>query len=243
MKTTLKIPVFYVLSTALVLIFTLLNSFRLERKIENFDVINVQRINVVEKDGTIRMVISNKELQHFGRMDGKDFEKRERQAGLMFFNDLGDECGGLIYAAKKKEDGSVTSGMSLTMDRYRDDQVLQILNSENIKNNKIFSERGLIVNDFPDLQGLTARNKAYEEAEKITDDKIRKDKLREINRLQGAKSLLFLGKTRGNSQGLFISDKNGQPKLMVYVDETGQPKIQTLNEKGEVKDFLISESK
>lgn len=243
MKTALRIPVFYVLLTALVLIFTLLNSFRLERKIENFDVINVQRINVVEKDGTIRMVLSNKELQHSGRMDNADFKPRERQAGLMFFNDLGDECGGLIYAAKKKEDGSVSSGMSITMDRFRDDQVLQILNSENIKNNRIVSERGLIVNDYPDLQGLTARNKAYEEAEKITDEKVRKEKLREITKVHGAKSLLFIGKTRGNSQGLFISDKNGQPKLMVYVDEQGEPKIQTINEKGETKDFLITQSK
>lgn len=243
MKTTLKIPIHYVLLTAIILLFTVLNSFRLERKIENFDEINVKRINIIEKDGTVRMVISNKELQHSGRMDGKDFEKRERQAGMMFFNDLGDECGGLIYAARKKEDGSITSGMSITMDRYRDDQVLQILNSENIKNGKIISERGLIVNDFPDLDGLNARNKAFAEAEKITDEKTRNEKFREISKLHGSKSLLFIGKTRGNSQGLFISDKNGQPKLMIYVDETGMPKIQTLNEKGETRDFLVTETK
>ena len=30
---------------------------------------------------------------------------------------------------------------------------------------------------------------------------------------------------------------------MVYVDEKGQPKIQTFNEKGEVKDFLVTEAK
>lgn len=243
MKSTLKIPVSFVLFCTAIVVLTLLNSFRLERKIENFDEINVKRINIIEKDGTIRMVISNKELQHSGRMDGQDFEKRERQAGLMFFNDLGDESGGLIYAAKKKEDGTISSGMSITMDRYRDDQVLQILNSETIKNNKIMSERGLIINDFPDLEGMTARNKAFAEAEKITDEKLRNEKLREIQKLHGSKSLLFVGKTRGNSQGLFISDKNGQPKLMIYVDDKGKPKIQTLNDKGETRDFLITETK
>lgn len=240
MKTTLQIPTGYVLLTAVILLFTLLNSFRLEKKIENFDEINVKRMNIIEKDGTIRMVISNKELQHSGRMDGKDFDKRERQAGLLFFNDLGDESGGLIYAARKKDDGSISSGMSITMDRYRDDQVLQILNSENIKNDKIISERGLIINDFPDLKGLNARNEAFAEAEKITDEKSRNDKIREINKLHGSKSLLFVGKTRGNSQGLFISDKNGQPKLMIYVDDKGQPKIQTLNDRGEVRDYVIT---
>ncbi len=242
MKTTVKLPLNLVLFGAAMLLFTLLNSFRLEQKIENFDVINAKRINIVEKDGTVRMVLSNKELQHSGRMDGKDFEKRERQAGLMFFNDLGDECGGLIYAARKKDDGSVMSGMSITMDRFRDDQVLQLLNSENINNNKIMSERGLIVNDFPDLQGLNARNAAFAEAEKIADENKRNEKFREISDLQGSKRLLFVGKTRGNSQGLFISDKSGKPKLMIYVNEKGQPKIQTINEKGETRDFLITET-
>ena len=80
MKSTVKMPLGLVLFSATFTLFTLLNSFRLEKKIENFDEINVKRINIIEKDGTIRMVISNKELQHSGRMDGKDWEKRERQA-------------------------------------------------------------------------------------------------------------------------------------------------------------------
>lgn len=243
MKTTIKMPLGIVVFGILTLLFTLLNSFRLERKIENFDEINVKRINIIEKDGTIRMVISNKELQHSGRMNGKDWAKRERQAGMIFFNDNGDECGGLIYENKKRSDGSIKNGMSITMDQYKDDQVIQILNNESIKGDKMTSERGFSVNGFKSLDGIDARNKAYEEAEKITDEKLRNEKLREISKNQGSNKLLFLGKTTGNSQGLFIADQNGQPKLMVYVDEKGQPKIQTFNEKGEVKDFLISEAK
>lgn len=30
---------------------------------------------------------------------------------------------------------------------------------------------------------------------------------------------------------------------MIYVDEKGQPKIQTMNDKGETRDFLVSETK
>ena len=243
MKTTIKMPFGIAVFGIIAVLFTLLNSFRLERKIENFDEINVKKINIIEKDGTVRMVISNKELQHSGRMNGKDWEKRERQAGMIFFNDLGDECGGLIYETKKNPDGSVKNGMSITMDRYKDDQVLQILNDESIKGDKIMSQRGFFVNDFKSVEGIDARNKAYAEAEKITDEKLRREKLREISKNHGSNNLLFLGKTKGNSQGLFIADKNGQPKLMVYVDENGEPKIQTFNEKGEVKDFLVTETK
>lgn len=243
MKSTVKMPLGVVLLGAAFTLFTLLNSFRLEKKIENFDEINVKRINIIEKDGTIRMVISNKELQHSGRMDGKDWEKRERQAGMIFFNDLGDECGGLVYAAKKTADGKATSGMSITMDRYRDDQVIQILNDESIDEGKIFSQRGFFVNDYPTLNGINQRNEAIKEVEKITDDKARKAKIREIYQTQGIINLLFLGKTKGNSQGLFIADQKGQPKLMIYVDEKGQPKIQTFTETGEIKDFLVTATK
>lgn len=243
MKKTVKLPYGIILLGAAFTLFTLLNSFRLEKKIENFDEINVKRINIIEKDGTIRMVISNKELQHSGRMDGKDWEKRERQAGMIFFNDLGDECGGLIYAAKKSSDGSVNSGMSITMDRYRDDQVLQILNDETVTEDKIISQRGLFVNDYQTQAGINSRNKAIEEAEKLTDEKLRNAKIREIIKTHGSKNLLFLGKTKGNSQGLFIADQNGQPKLMIYVDDKGQPKIQTFDEKGVLKDFLLTENK
>ena len=105
------------------------------------------------------------------------------------------------------------------------------------------SQRGFFVNDFKSVEGIDARNKAYAEAEKITDEKLRREKLREISKNHGSNNLLFLGKTKGNSQGLFIADKNGQPKLMIYVDENGNPKIQTFNEKGEIKDFLVTETK
>lgn len=243
MNTTVKIPLGIVLLSGALLLFTLFSSFRLQKQIDSFDEINVKRINIVEEDGTIRMVISNKEKQHSGRMDGKDWEQRERQAGLIFFNDQGDENGGIVYAAKKTKDGTIVNGMSITMDRYRDDQVIQLLNDETIQNDKIMSQRGLSINDFPTLDGINARNKAFSEAEKIADEKERKTKMREINKMYGSKNLLFIGKTKGNSQGLFIADKNGQPKLMIYVDEKGEPKIQTLNDKGEMKDFLITDIK
>lgn len=63
--------------------------------------LTVQRLNIVEADGTLRMVISNKEKQHPGAIDGKDLPKRERDAGMVFFNDKGDECGGLMYSGDK----------------------------------------------------------------------------------------------------------------------------------------------
>jgi hypothetical protein len=224
-----------VLLTSLVLF-----SFHKINKIENFEEINVKRINILENDGTIRMVISNKEKQHSGRMDGKDWEKRERPSGMIFFNDEGDECGGLIYQAKKTEKGIVT-GMSITMDQYKNDQVLQLSNQEFVKDGKLTSQRGIHINAINYESKANLTKQLIEEANKIEDTKLRNTKLNEIYKEHTSKNLLFLGKTKGNSQGLFISDPQGNPKMMIYVDDKGEPKIQTLNEKGEVKDFLILE--
>jgi len=237
LETRVKFLTYYAIASTLFFTVMLFSSFTDKNKVVNFDEINVKRINVVEKNGTLRMVISNKELQHSGRMNGKEMAKRERPAGIMFFNDEGDECGGLIYQTKKTEQGLI-SGMSITMDKYKDDQVVQLLNDEFVQSNKISSQRGLMINDYPAQSNLEERTKAYEEAQKITDEKQRKQRLREISDTQGAKSLLFIGKTKGNSQGLFINDQTGKPKMMIFVDDKGQPHIATFNEKGEMKDFV-----
>jgi hypothetical protein len=237
LETKVKFLTYYAMASTLFFSVMLFSSFTENNKVVNFDEINVKRINVVEKNGTIRMVISNKELQHSGRMNGKDLAKRERPAGMIFFNDKGDECGGLIYQIKKTDKGMV-SGMSITMDKFNDDQVVQILNDEYLQEGNLFSQRGLIINDFPTSSDLEERMKAYEEAKKITDEKLRKEKMKEIQEKQDSRNLMFVGKTRGNSQGIFINDQAGRPKMMIFVDDKGKPRITTFNDKGEKKDFI-----
>src|SRR5438105_313228 len=64
-----------------------------------FDEIDVQRINVRERDGTLRMTISNA-----GAAPGIIVRGKERphpggrqSAGILFFNEEGTENGGLIF--------------------------------------------------------------------------------------------------------------------------------------------------
>ena len=51
---------------------------------QQMDELTVKRINIIEDDGTIRMVLSNKARQHSGQMDGEDMEFRDRHAGNDF---------------------------------------------------------------------------------------------------------------------------------------------------------------
>ena len=70
-----------------------------------FDVITAKRINIVNEDGTTTMAISNKQRIAAPRMNGKEYpvEMIERQhfAGMIFFNEEGDEMGGLVYTSGK----------------------------------------------------------------------------------------------------------------------------------------------
>src|ERR1700744_6567730 len=86
----------------------------------NFKELNAQRINIVEKDGKLRMAISNHELQDPGIIGGKRLDKRDRPAGMIFFNDKGDECGGLVYDGDKN-----SASMTYSIDQFNNDQIMQ----------------------------------------------------------------------------------------------------------------------
>jgi hypothetical protein len=64
-------------------------------------------LNVTEPDGTLRMVISNKD-----RLPPVIIKP-------IFYNDEGTENGGLIFSGRKNEKGQIVdSGGSLSFDRY-----------------------------------------------------------------------------------------------------------------------------
>lgn len=215
----------------------LLTAFTTTKMHQYMDELTVKRINIVEDDGTIRMVISNKAQQHPGRMDGKDADPRERHAGLIFFNDEGDECGGLIYGVSENK-GTKSNGMSITFDQYKNDQVLQILNAETIRNGKINPFRGFMINSYPEGSTYSKFKEAMDEAEKIKDKNERNARIEEIYEMYGSIPALLMGRSGEGNHGLYINDEKGMPKLMIYVDKEGKPRIQTLNENGETVDLI-----
>ncbi|HWG49472.1 MAG TPA: hypothetical protein VN669_07255 [Candidatus Acidoferrales bacterium] len=92
-----------------------------------FDSITVHRINVVEPDGTLRIVISNHASFPGIIRRGKEDSFRRPQAGMLFYNDEGSENGGLIFAGHKNAKGEVVdSGGSLTFDKYAGGQTVQL---------------------------------------------------------------------------------------------------------------------
>lgn len=113
--------------------------------------IDVQRINVREPDGTLRMVISDSARLPGVIVKGKEQPKLDRpQAGMLFYNDEGSENGGLIFGGKRDAHGDVVdSGGSLSFDRYHANQVVQLLGVDD-KDNRM---AGLVVSDSQENSG------------------------------------------------------------------------------------------
>lgn len=71
-----------------------------------FDEIEVHRINIVEPDGTLRLVISDKAKFPGSFVSGKEIARPDRHdTGLLFLNGEGTEMGGLTFDGWKDKNG------------------------------------------------------------------------------------------------------------------------------------------
>lgn len=111
-----------------------------------FDQITVHRINVVEPDGTPRMIISNHAAFPGMIVLGKEKPYQRPFAGMIFYNDEGSETGGLVFGGHRNAAGQVVdSGVSLSFDKYgAPQQIVQLAGVDDARDQ--FS--GLAINGF-----------------------------------------------------------------------------------------------
>jgi hypothetical protein len=212
------------------------------KKSENrkFGEIDVERINIVEKDGTVKLIITNIERFPTGQdkiNDRPTNETRKKRSGMLFFNEDGIECGGFIYDGQKTEDGH-SSGMSLTYDQYDGDQVMQLLAVDYQQGGERFVSSALSFNDraLKETQLKTAEIwKELEELEK-TDPQKMKEKQKEYEQqgLIGGAPRLMVGKLRDQSNGVVLFDDKGTPRAMFYVDKGNNAKLDFFDEEGNI---------
>lgn len=195
-----------------------------------FKEIDVERINVLEADGTQRLVISNKQRQDPGTLDGKKLAPRERDAGLIFFNNQGDECGGLTFSGNKKQ-----AGAGLSFDQCRNDQIIQMQYEEDSAGNHQTRSYGLKMWDRNENAPLGYIIGQIDSLKNLHDTAIYNAAIKKMvseGLLGTGRDRLFLGKTYDSEVGLFIKDKNGKPRIKLYVNEQNEPKIEFLDENG-----------
>jgi hypothetical protein len=205
---------------------------------QRFSEIDVERINIVEKDGTVKMIITN-----VGRFptgsdsinDRPTNEDRKKRSGMLFFNEEGIECGGFIYDGRKTENGH-SAGLSLTYDQYDGDQVMQILTRDDKVGDERFVRSSIAFIDQPanlDQARIAEINKELTELGK-TDRKAMQQRYAEYKEkgMIGNVDRMVLGQTRSRSNGLFLFDDMGMPRAMFFIDKDNNAKLDFFDEQG-----------
>jgi hypothetical protein len=98
----------------------------------DFDQLTVHRLNIVEPDGTPRMILSDRAQYPGTFLHGKELMRPDRSddAGLLFINDEGTEDGGLIFDGTRDKDGTVHAHGHLSFDEYDQDQAFSLETNE-----------------------------------------------------------------------------------------------------------------
>lgn len=202
--------------------------------------IDVERLNIVEKDGTVKMSLFNSQNIPPVLFEGEDILPGHRQddniAGIMFYNGEGTECGGLIFGSKRKENGEYEAGLSLTFDQYNQDQVIQM---SVIDDNGCHSY-GLAVFDRPN-NTIKETIQLMKQIEKLSDGPDRQKLVQELNKDNHRR--MFMGKTTKGEVTVQLNDSKGNERIRMTIDENDNPKIEFVSAKGEVIYRLPPETK
>ena len=212
-------------------------AFTQQSRRQKFEEIDVERINIVEKDGKLRMVISNQARQHPGIVDGKLIPREHgRPPGMIFFNHRGDECGGLVF----DENNGKGHFVSLTMDKSRNDQTIGMQHLENDAGEYFV---GLTVWDQPNTSGADRMTKL--DAIKELPDKAARSAAIQKLRDQGefGARRISVAKLRDKSASIELCDLKGKPRIKIVVDAAGNPRMDFLDETGAVTHTLPEPNK
>jgi hypothetical protein len=199
-----------------------------------FTEIDVERINIVEPDGKLRLVISNRPRSIGPIYKGKPFGyPGGGRPGLIFFNDEGTENGGLTFTGSQGEDGKYRSSIGMSFDQFNQDETLTLrYTDENGRKATgiTIAERAPVdiydliqerdsINMMPDGAAKTAALEKWAAPR---------------NGVPLRAGRVYLGRDPARSAVLNLSDPQGRPRLRLKVDSVGQASVEFLDEKGAV---------
>lgn len=201
-----------------------------------FDEIDVQRINVIEPDGKLRMVISNAARSQGPLYQGKPFfytgTERPR-TGIIFFNDEGTETGGLIFGGKQLGDTGYTGLGHLSFDQFNQDQVFAIQYVDRNGKRRV----GVQINDRHNDNIFEWANRR-DSIRKLPDSPAKSEALRQMQAGEPndprVAERVYVGRDTMKNAILKLSDRLGNPRLRLLVDSLGSARLEFLDANGRV---------
>ncbi len=230
-----------VASTAALAVLLVAAFMRGERQ-QKFDTIDVQRINVVEPDGSYRMVISSRARSIGPIYKGKPFGyPGGSRPGIIFFNDEGTENGGLSFGGSRRPDGTYAASTHMSFDQFDQDQVLNLDYSDNNGRRLV----GVSVVDRADAD-IYDMVRQRDSIMKLADTVARAEALRRWaaprNGVPLAAQRLFVGRDPSKAAVLSLNDRAGHTRLRLLVDSAGSARVEFLDGAGKVTYTLPGDS-
>ena len=208
------------------LVFLSLTAFSQTPPPQRIDELTVQRLNVVDANGTLRFVLSNKDRMHPGVMDGVTIDRPRPVAGMLFFNDEGDEVGGLTYTGT--DDNGRRANAGLMFDQLKQDQTVGLSYSENNGQRsaglQVWDRSERPLSDL--VRALNAANALPAGAERDAAVKAVRAKAPPGPRR------VFVGKSNDRSAQVSLADGAGRPRLVLKVAPDGAASIEFLDANG-----------
>jgi hypothetical protein len=196
---------------------------------QKFGEISAERINIVDADGTLRLVISNKDRMHPGVIGGKTIQRARPVAGFLFFNDHGDEAGGLTVTGRE-QNGNRTASAGIMFDQLGQDQTIGFDYSESGGRRaaafKVWDRPDAPLSELVDkLNAANAIQNSSEREAAIA--RIRAEAPKPAQRV-------FVGKTGERVASVVLADAHGRNRLALKVDADGAASIEFLDPEGKV---------
>lgn len=228
----MKIPVLihvYAVLLAVGVALAITVSFAALDRPRSFEEIEVQRINVVEPDGTKKIVIANGARQADVVIEGQVIAPRSpRPPGLIFLDDNGDEMGGLVFNG-----GAEGKSAGLFFDKHANDQVLGLSHVEWQRDGQYASQSGIQIWDRP--ADYFESGERLRRARALEDPDARREAFASINAdgVFGHRRV-FAGRHEDGAATLRLSDASGRLRLQILVTDAGDARIEFLDADGNV---------
>ncbi len=202
-----------------------------------FGEISAERINIVGADGKTVIAISNKARVPGPVVGGTAYpvsvaDGREHLAGMIFFNQDGDEMGGLVFNSFRLPNGKAAGIGHLSFDRFQDNQVLALQYKENATS----VQAGLTVYDRPGT-GVFGRSLGLVRDAQAAGPERAAELRKELGTLSADAGLgaerAFLG-SRDRAAQLVLKDVKGRVRARLVVDADDAARLEFLDAAGQV---------
>src|SRR5688572_21799967 len=217
----------YVFAAASLLIVFTLSAFQSQTQRTRFEVIDVERMNIVEKDGKVRIVLSNKARFPGLMVRGQENPFPRDVAGIALINEEGTEYGMLATETRRASGdfgaysglrwGNIGQGSSVGM-LYDDDNGQR--------------EAGVFITDASTAAAsqLIERGRAVQQ---MAEGPAKSRAMAELRRAEGPKRIT-VARMKDQSAAVELSDPQGKPRLRLVVDRAGAPRVDFLDATGRV---------